>query len=100
MSCCETTSSLKIIFKETSRCHKPTLHTNNLDDIETLSKVLSFVNDYCLSLDSCASSRICTDIAFFECLVATPFFPPHSPHAVLKKYFTCSKKECEVGLPE
>ena len=96
MSCCENNASLKIIFKETSRCHKPVLHTNNLDDIETLSKVLSFVNDYCLSLDACASSRICTDICFFESLMSTPFFPPHSPQAVLKKYFTCSRNDCAV----
>ena len=97
---CNNNASLKIIFKETSRCHKPVLHTNNLDDIETLSKVLSFVNDHCLSLDACASSRICTDISFFECLISTPFFPPHSPHAILKKYFTFCKDDCVMNIPE
>lgn len=96
MSSCDKNSSLKIIFKETSRSHKPVLYTNNLDDIETLGKVLTFVNDYCLSLDACASSRICTDISFFESLIDTPFFPPHSPHAVLKKYFTCPKTDGDL----
>ena len=81
--------SLKIVFKEISRANKPALHTNNLNDVETLSKILTFVNDYCLSLDGPASSRICTDISFFECLISTPCFPPHSPHAAIKKYFTC-----------
>ena len=57
MDCCDNNTSLKIIFKETSRCHKPTLHTNNLDDIETLSKVLSFVNDFCLSFNQIWSSE-------------------------------------------
>lgn len=89
MCCNETGPSLKLVFKEISRTHKPTLCTNNANDLNTLGKVLSLVNNYCLSLDGCASSRVCTDIQFFEQLVATPCFPPNTPLSALKKYFTC-----------